>query len=165
MKKEILCPRCGNKIEVYRNPFPTVDVIIEVGEKIVLIERKNPPLGWALPGGFVDYGERVEEAAVREAREETGLEVELVCLFGVYSDPGRDPRFHTLTTVFVARAEGKPQGADDAARAALFAPHEIPFAKLVFDHSQIIADYLKWKYGDTASPSLPARKPTIPRCG
>ncbi len=165
MKREITCPHCGGKVEVYRNPFPTVDVIIEVGEKIVLIRRKNPPLGWALPGGFVDYGESVEEAAVREAREETGLEVELVCLLGVYSDPDRDPRFHTLTTVFVARAEGEPRGADDAAQAALFSPDEIPFSELVFDHSQIIADYLKWKYGDTAGPSLPARKPKVPRCG
>ncbi|MFV2082523.1 MAG: NUDIX domain-containing protein, partial [bacterium] len=105
----------------FRNPFPTVDIVIEVDDAgIVLIKRKNPPHGWAIPGGFVDYGESVEEAAVREAKEETALDVELVRLLGVYSDPDRDPRFHTVSTVFVARASGTPVGQDDAAEARVF---------------------------------------------
>ena len=164
MKKVKTCPHCGKELEVYRNPFPTVDIIIEVGEKIVLIERKNPPHGWALPGGFVDYGESLEEAAIREAFEETGLEVELICQFYTYSDPNRDPRFHTITTVFVAKAEGEPSGRDDAARARLFAVDEIPFPELVFDHSQILADYIVWRHGKSAQPSLSNRRSTLPRC-
>jgi ADP-ribose pyrophosphatase YjhB (NUDIX family) len=97
-----------------KTPRITVDIIIELDEGIVLIERKNPPHGWALPGGFVDYGESLEAAATREAKEETGLEVELLRQFHTYSDPGRDPRGHTVSTVFVARASGVPQAADDA---------------------------------------------------
>ncbi len=165
MKKELICPSCGQKIAVYKNPFPTVDIIIEIGQGIVLVERKNPPHGWALPGGFVDYGESLEEAAVREALEETGLRVKLVCQFYTYSKPDRDPRFHTITTVYVARAQGKPKGGDDARRAEIFAPEEIPFDKLVFDHSQILADYLEWKYGDATSPFIPARESKVPCCG
>jgi len=165
MKKELLCPHCGQKVEVYRNPFPTVDIIIEVEGKVVLIERKNPPLGWALPGGFVDYGESLEEAAQREAWEETGLKVKLLCQFYTYSKPGRDPRFHTITTVYVAQAEGEPKGGDDAQKAQLFAPTEIPFERLVFDHSQILADYLEWRYGNATSPLIPARESKVPCCG
>ena len=107
-------------MEKYRNPFPTVDVIIELEPwrarpgPVVLIYRKNHPQGWALPGGFIDWGESAEQAAVREAREETGLEVSLTSLLGVYSKPDRDPRFHTLTTVFTARAGGVPVAGDDA---------------------------------------------------
>ncbi len=123
----------------------TVDIVIEVdGGGIVLIERKNPPHGWALPGGFVDYGERLEDASVREAREETSLEVELVEQFHTYSDPRRDPRHHTVSTVFIARAAGVPQGGDDAARAQIFTERNLP-SPIVFDHGQILKDYFHYK--------------------
>ncbi len=125
-----------------RNPFPTVDVIIELDGGVVLVKRKNPPPGWALPGGFVDYGESVESAARREAREETGLDVELTCLLGVYSEPDRDPRFHTVSTVYVASASGTPRGGDDAAEARVFDPAALP-GPMAFDHARIIADYLE----------------------
>ncbi|MBW2263208.1 MAG: NUDIX hydrolase [Deltaproteobacteria bacterium] len=125
-----------------RNPFPTVDVIIELPGGIVLVRRKNPPPGWALPGGFVDYGESLEHAARREAREETGLEVELTRLLGVYSEPGRDPRFHTASTVYVASAGGTPRGGDDAAEARVVDPADLP-EPIAFDHERIIADYLE----------------------
>ena len=98
------CPHCKQAIEVYKNPVPTVDIIIEVGAAIVLIKRKNPPYGWALPGGFVDYGESYETAAAREAEEETGLVVQNLQQFRTYSDPGRDPRQHTASTIFIARS-------------------------------------------------------------
>jgi len=126
----------------YRNPFPTVDIIIEVNGGIVLIERKNPPHGWAIPGGFVDYGETVEAAAVREAKEETGLDVHLKELFGVYSDPSRDPRHHTISTVFVASATGLPVADDDAAAAGVFTQDTLP-DDIVFDHREILADYFR----------------------
>jgi ADP-ribose pyrophosphatase YjhB (NUDIX family) len=140
MKTELICPHCGKALEKYRSPFPTVDIIIETDGGIVLIKRKNPHLGWALPGGFVDYGEPVEAAAVREAREETSLEVELTALLGVYSDPGRDPRQHTISTVFIARAAGRPQAADDALEAGLFDRASLP-ENLAFDHLRILKDY------------------------
>jgi 8-oxo-dGTP diphosphatase len=127
-----------------RNPYPTVDVVVEVGGGIVLVERKNPPHGWALPGGFIDYGERVEDAARREIMEETGLEVELVHLLGVYSDVDRDPRHHTLTVVYVGRADGTPRGGDDAARAEIFDPEQLP-SPLCFDHARVVRDYLAFK--------------------
>ena len=127
-----------------RNPFPTADVIIEVGDDIVLVRRKNPPEGWAIPGGFVEAGESVETAAVREALEETGLAVALVLLLGVYSDPSRDPRFHTTSTVYVGRAEGNPTGGDDAAEARLFGEKNLP-SPLAFDHAKILSDYFTWK--------------------
>lgn len=138
-------------MSAHRNPFPTVDVIIELtgrGETgpVVLIERKNPPRGWALPGGFVDYGESMEQAAVREAAEETGLRVELVALLGVYSDPRRDPRQHNLSAVFAARAGGEPQAGDDAAGVGVFALDKLPEA-LCFDHGLILAHYRKWRAG------------------
>ncbi len=164
MKRHLRCPHCQKEVEAYRNPFPTVDLIIEVDEQIVLIRRKNPPLGWALPGGFVDYGESLEEAAVREALEETGLKVELTCQFYTYSSPDRDPRFHTITTVYIAKAQGNPQGADDAAEARLFPPEEIPFSELVFDHADIIADYLLWKHGKTKTTFTKTRRAKVPRC-
>ncbi|MFP7754576.1 NUDIX domain-containing protein [Thermodesulfobacteriota bacterium B35] len=138
------CPNCGAEIPVYRNPVPTVDIIIETGGGIVLIRRKNPPHGWALPGGFVDYGESFETAAVREAREETGLDVRLVRQFHTYSDPDRDPRQHTASTVFIATAEGTPVAADDAAQARIFTRDNLP--PLVFDHARIIADYFDGVY-------------------
>jgi len=123
----------------YRNPAPTVDVVIVLpGDRVVLVERKNPPQGWALPGGFVDYGETLEAAAVREAREETGLEVTLRDLVGCYSDPRRDARGHTVATVFLGTAVGEPRGGDDAAEARPFGWGTLP--RLCFDHEQILAD-------------------------
>jgi ADP-ribose pyrophosphatase YjhB (NUDIX family) len=130
----------------YRNPVPTVDIIIELDSGgIVLIERKNPPPGWALPGGFVDYGESLEEAARREAREETSLEVDLVRQFHTYSRPDRDPRRHTISTVFIARAAGRPRAADDAAALGVFSREDLP-VPLAFDHGQILDDYFNQKY-------------------
>ncbi len=145
----------------FRNPVPTVDIIIEVpagrGRRgIVLVERKNPPPGWALPGGFVDYGETLEAAAVREAREETSLEVELLGQFGAYSDPDRDPRLHTISTVFVARASGTPRGGDDARSAVVVDPRDRSLP-LAFDHRRIVDDYLRARKGWS-----PCRKPTTP---
>lgn len=142
MKDQVLCPNCGKIVEKYRNPFPTVDIIIELEDGIVLIRRKNPPYGWALPGGFVDYGESLETAAVREALEETSLNVELTSQLGAYSDPGRDPRMHTITVVFVAKADGKPTARDDAIEVAVFKSHSLP-EDLAFDHSKILRDYFE----------------------
>lgn len=140
------CPKCGEEIRTYSNPIPTVDIIIEQEGGIVLIERKNAPHGWAIPGGFVDYGESLEEAAVREAVEETGLDVRLVFQLGTYSDPGRDPRFHTISTVFVAAAEGTPRAGDDAIKAAVVRPDALP-AGLAFDHGRILNDYIAFIKG------------------
>jgi 8-oxo-dGTP diphosphatase len=142
------CPHCGAPVRTYRNPIPTVDIIIEVSGGIVLIQRRNEPHGWALPGGFVDYGETLEAAAVREAREETALELEELALFSCYSDPGRDLRMHTISTVFVARGNGAMHGGDDAAQAALFDPEKLPDT-VCFDHRNIIADYLNWRARQT----------------
>jgi len=133
------CPHCNAEIESHRNPTPTVDIIIEIDKKIVLIERKNPPYGWALPGGFVDYGESYETAALREALEETNLNVTGLRQFRTYSAPDRDPRGHTASTVFIGQAESYPNAGDDAARAELFSADELP--PLAFDHAQILADY------------------------
>lgn len=130
--------------ESFRNPLPTVDVIIEIGGGIVLIERRNPPPGWALPGGFVDYGESVERAAVREAEEETCLDVKLTEQFYTYSDPQRDPRHHTLAVVFIATAEGTPRGADDARVAKIFFENSLP-TPIAFDHATILRDYFRFK--------------------
>jgi 8-oxo-dGTP diphosphatase len=131
--------------KAYKNPIPTVDCIIELaGNRIVLIRRKNPPLGWALPGGFVDEGEPLHAAAAREAREETGLTVELIEQFFTYSDPKRDPRKHTVSTVYIVRAQGEPKGADDAAEAKAFPVDALP-QELCFDHGTILADYLAYK--------------------
>jgi len=137
-----------------RTPLLTVDIIIELhdrpGRPIVLIRRRHPPLGWALPGGFVDEGETLEQGAVREAVEETGLAVTLDTLLGCYSDPARDPRGPTASAVYVARARGTPQAADDAAQAAVFAPGDMPKA-LAFDHALILADYRHYREtGETA---------------
>ncbi len=126
-------------------PRVSVDIIIEMDRhRIVLIERKNPPHGWALPGGFVDYGESLENASVREAKEETGLDVQLMEQFYTYSDPPRDPRHHTITTVFIARASGVPKGSDDAKRAETFTEKDVP-SPLVFDHARILKDYFHYK--------------------
>ena len=149
----------------YRNPIPTVDIIIELELEtaesvgIVLIRRKNPPLGWALPGGFIDYGESAEQAAVREAAEETSLKVHLIEQFHVYSDPQRDPRQHTLTTVFIARASGTPRGTDDAVEARVFDEDTLP-SVLAFDHEQILRDYFMYKrMGKRPEPIVGAREP------
>lgn len=130
-----------------RNPAPTVDIIIELIDRphrpIILIERQNPPHGWAIPGGFIDYGESAETAARREAKEEVSLEVKLIEQFQVYSNPNRDPRKHTLSVVFLATATGDPQATSDAKALKVFNPWEIP-ENLCFDHDQILKDY--WRY-------------------
>jgi len=140
MKDQLLCPHCGKVVVKHCNPFPTVDIIIEVEKGIVLIRRKNPPYGWALPGGFVDYGESLEAAAIREAREETSLDVELVSQLGAYSDPDRDSRMHTISVVFIARAGGQPRAADDAVDIGTFDRDTLP-ERLAFDHGRIMEDY------------------------
>lgn len=159
MEHRVPCPHCGGPVVMYRNPAPTVDILIhDPGRGIVLIRRRNEPPGWALPGGFIDYGESAEAAAVREAREETGLDVELTGLVGVYSEPGRDPRHHTLSVVYAARVRGgggaepapgsvaapvaEPIAGDDAADARFFAPDDLP-RPMAFDHAKIIADWLR----------------------
>ena len=137
------CPKCGEVFRRQRNPVPTVDIIIEIPDQgLILIQRANPPLGWALPGGYVDYGESLEDAARREAREETSLEVDLLGQLHTYSDPRRDPRQHNISTVFVAQASGTPRAADDARSLEIFRPEALP-PLLAFDHGQILADYLK----------------------
>lgn len=163
LKDQLICPHCGKSVKTYRNPFPTVDIIIQMplgasdertgsadcrnqhaSAGIVLIKRKNPPFGWALPGGFVDYGEPLESAAVREAAEETSLKVSLLCQLGAYSDPSRDPRHHTLSVVFVARGTGVPKAADDATDIGVFDQASLP-RPLAFDHEKILQDYFeKW---------------------
>ena len=136
----LTCPSCGSNVKQYRNPFPTVDIIIEIDNGIVLIERRNEPFGWALPGGFVDYGESLETAAVREAREETSLEVSNLRLLGCYSDPSRDKRMHTISAVYIATGQGTPCAADDAIHLAIFKLNALP-EQLCFDHARILADY------------------------
>ena len=148
--KKVLCPQCGTEVFRHENPVPTVDIIIEIesdgGEKgLVLIYRKNQPRAWALPGGFVDYGETLEQAAVREAREETGLEIDSVVQFHAYSDPKRDPRRHTISVVFLAQARGKPFPGDDAEKTGLFGEETLP-SPLAFDHEKILKDYFKKKH-------------------
>lgn len=131
----------------YRNPTPTVDIIIELidrpGRPIVLIERQNEPYGWAIPGGFVDYGESLETAAVREAEEEVSLKVKLIEQFYVYSDPQRDARQHTIAIAFIATATGEPIAADDAQNIGIFQQWNLP-TNLCFDHDRILQDY--WRY-------------------
>lgn len=127
------------------NPFPTADLIIEYNRGIVLIKRKNPPEGWALPGGFVEYGESLEAAAVREAKEETGLDVELLRQFHAYSDPKRDSRHHTITIVFLAKAKGNAVAGDDAKEIGVFSKDTLP-EQIAFDHRDIINDYYSGRY-------------------
>ena len=133
----------------YRNPAPTVDIIIELIDRphrpIILIERKFEPLGWAIPGGFVDYGEMVETAAIREAKEEVSLDIRLLEQFQVYSNPQRDDRKHTISIVFIAEAVGKPSAADDALNLGIFATWQLP-QNLCFDHDLILQDYLNYRH-------------------
>ena len=133
----------------FRNPAPTVDIIIELIDRphrpIILIERLNIPYGWAIPGGFVDYGESVETAAKREAQEEVSLQVKLIEQFQVYSDPKRDPRKHTLSVVFIATASGEPQAADDAKNVGIVHSWNLP-QNLCFDHGKILEDYWRYRY-------------------
>ncbi|MFC1884260.1 NUDIX domain-containing protein [Thermodesulfobacteriota bacterium] len=143
MVSKMKCPSCGQEVKEYRNPFPTVDIIIETDDGgIVLIKRKNPPYGWAIPGGFVDYGESLESAALREAREETSMNVELSYQLGAYSDPLRDPRFHTITVVFVAKGKGIPRAGDDAGDVGVFYESSLP-EPIAFDHEKILKDYFR----------------------
>lgn len=136
----LICPSCGSDVRHYRNPLPTVDIIIEFNGGIVLIERRNEPLGWALPGGFVDYGESLETAAAREALEETSLKLSDLQLLGCYSDPARDTRMHAISTVYIAKGHGIPAAADDALHLEIFKMDSLP-EKLCFDHARILADY------------------------
>ncbi len=137
-------------------PFLTTDIIIEMtdqpGSPIVLIERRYPPLGWAFPGGFVDRGERTEVAAIREAAEETGLHVELQALLGIYSDPQRDQRMHTASTVYIARAQGEPVAADDARHLVVIHAEQATQLPLAFDHALILADYLHYRQSGITAP-------------
>ena len=140
MIEKITCPGCGYIIERHKNPFPTVDVIVEIGNKVLLIKRRNPPHGWALPGGFVEYGESVEEAAEREIYEEAGIYLSDLKQFRCYSTPNRDQRFHTITMVFSATSTDKPSAGYDAAKAVLFSLDELP-SPIVFDHIKILEDF------------------------
>ena len=130
----------------YRTPLVTVDIIIEMNGNIIMIERSNPPHGWALPGGFVDYGESLEASAVREAGEETSLNIKLIEQFHTYSNPDRDPRHHTVTTVFIATGDGIPKPADDAKNIGIFTENNLP-NPIAFDHEKIIRDYFQYKTG------------------
>lgn len=140
-------------------PLLAADAIIELadrpGRPIVLIERRNPPHGYAIPGGFVDIGERLEAAAVREALEETGLAVTLTALLGIYSDPRRDPRGHTVTAVYVAEARGEPAARDDARAVVVCDPGD-PAQPLAFDHALVLADYRRYRADGTPAPLRPA---------
>ena len=127
-----------------QTPHVTVDIIIEYQDGVVLVERKNPPFGWAIPGGFVDIGESLEKAALREAKEETSLDVTLMDQFHAYSDPGRDTRFHTVSIVFVGKGKGVLEGRDDAKKASVFSGKDLP-QNIAFDHKKILQDYFRFK--------------------
>ncbi|MEJ5365625.1 MAG: NUDIX hydrolase [Desulfosoma sp.] len=142
----VSCPRCGAPVAVQRNPALTVDIIIHPVQNpasVVLIQRRHPPLGWALPGGFVDYGESLEQAARREAKEETGLDLTDLRQFRAYSDPARDPRQHTVTVVFSAQGSGQAHAADDARDLKIFPLNALP-ENMAFDHGRILKDYIRW---------------------
>ena len=135
--------REGKCVTHPRNPYLTVDAIIEVDGKIVLIERKNEPFGWALPGGFVEYGESLEEAVVREVKEETGADFIDITQFHAYSEPNRDPRQHVVSVVFTGKANGELKAADDAKNLALVGPESLKKYDIMFDHMKIISDYME----------------------
>lgn len=160
MSETLHCPHCGAPVETWRNPAPTVDIIIHDPERgVVLVERGNPPRGFALPGGFVDVGETVEQAAVREALEETNLHVTLDALLGVYSDPARDPRRHTMSTVFIAHASRseEPVAGDDAAGAAWHVLKTLPEGvPLAFDHARILRHFKAWLRGERSAATVSA---------
>jgi ADP-ribose pyrophosphatase YjhB (NUDIX family) len=142
------CAKCGAEMQYYQNPLPTVDIIIELDDRgIILISRKNYPFGWALPGGFVDYGESLEDAAIREAKEETGLDVKLIGQFHTYSRPDRDPRHHSISTVYIAKASGPPRAADDAREVGIFTKDALP-SPIAFDHKEILDDYFSFRDED-----------------
>jgi ADP-ribose pyrophosphatase YjhB (NUDIX family) len=144
MKGGATCPACGKEFITRHCPIPTVDILVgrRMGDKnaVILVRRKNPPHGWAIPGGFVEYGERIEDCAVREALEETGLKVSLTGILGVYSDPARDPRFHTISVAYLAEGTGEPRAGSDAGDVGVFTEDELP-ADIAFDHRKILADY------------------------
>jgi 8-oxo-dGTP diphosphatase len=138
----------GFKMFEPKTPYLAVDGVVRLweGERfkgIVLVERRYEPLGYALPGGFVEVGETVEKAVLREVKEETGLDAQIVKLLGVYSEPNRDPRFHVVSVVFVLDAYGEPKGGDDAKKAVVFPIEDLPFDKIVFDHAKILKDFLR----------------------
>lgn len=132
----------------YKNPIPTVDILIAHKEGVVLIERKNIPYGWAIPGGYVDYNESVETTAYREAKEETNLDLEDLQLFNVYSEPGRDPRHHTITIVFTAKGKGELKAGDDAKNAGIYTQDNLP-SEIAFDHAKVLEDYFVRKGRDS----------------
>lgn len=142
MKERIVCPKCGYGTEWHKNPFPTADVIVAIGGKVVLIKRKNPPYGWAVPGGFIEWGESAEDAAKREIKEEIGIDITDLKQFHCYSDPKRDPRFHTITVVFTATSTGNPAAGDDAEEVGLFDADHLP-SPLAFDHENILKEYFR----------------------
>jgi len=146
MYKDVTCPHCGKTFETYCNPVPTVDMLIyQQGKGVVLIKRKNPPYGWALPGGFVDCGETVEQAVVREMKEETDFDVTIQGMLGVYSDPKRDPRMHTMSVVFIGSTEDPDAlcAGDDAGEARFFQRGKLP-ESIAFDHATILQDFWRW---------------------
>lgn len=161
LKQNLICPHCGKPYRAWRNPAPTADVVIyEPGRGVVIIRRANEPHGYALPGGFIDEGEQAEAAAIREMKEETGLDVELQGLLGVYSSPHRDPRQHTLSVVFAGHAKDANAlyAGDDAAGAAFYDLDNLP-APIVFDHAQILRDFQDYLNGKRClAPVEPLRK-------
>lgn len=152
MSEKKTCPDCGYRWEYYWNPGVTADVIAETGlsGEIILIERRGVPSGWALPGGFIERGESLEETAMREFTEETGMTVRLICQLGTYSNPARDPRKQTVSTVFIGEANGTAKAGDDAKRVGFYNPDHLP-ADIAFDHREIIEDYIHWKKSVTGN--------------